>query len=354
MDSPAPSRAVLTGIRDSLNTQGRLYGHRAVSDFAAMEGVISILRGQGSSDLTPDEVHIILHTHYGFSQLTDEDAEVVGSLRELRSIALFASPLGLAGMKSLSSLPQLAELDVGDAKLKRGAYAGLAAMTQLRSLNISGDTKFGDAELDALLGLCLLEIVKLVDTGLTDAGISKLSGVPSIVEIELPASVTDAGLSAISTLPRLRAVRLSSKTTDEGVRALAAAVQLERVRLVLAKITDESLRMLSRCTHLRVLDVSRCSKVTDQGVSALAACTEIEELNLSGTKLTGRGLTALSGLQNLKRLHLQGQKLTDEDVPALAAIRSLNRVMLGRNQFTGAGFATLRRLLPGCDINTLG
>ena len=66
------------------------------------------------------------------------------------------------------------------------------------------------------------------------------------------------------------------------------------------------------------------------------------------------GLSALSGLANLRTLHLQGQKLTDRDVPALAAIRSLKRVMLGRNQFTGAGFAALKRALPECDINTLG
>jgi hypothetical protein len=48
------------------------------------------------------------------------------------------------------------------------------------------------------------------------------------------------------------------------------------------------------------------------------------------------------------------ERLTDRDVPALAAIRSLERVMLGRNQFTGAGFAALKRALPECDMNTLG
>jgi hypothetical protein len=91
-----------------------------------------------------------------------------------------------------------------------------------------------------------------------------------------------------------------------------------------------------------------------EGVGALSVCAELEELNISGTKLTGRGLSALSGLANLRTLHLQGQKLTDRDVPALAAIRSLKRVMLGRNQFSGAGFAALKQALPECDINTLG
>ena len=354
MDAPTPSHAVLSGLRDSLNRQGRLYGHRAVSDFASMSGVISALRGEGNADLSPDEVRIILDTDYWFSQMTDADAEVVGKLKELRSIALSASPLGAAGMKSLAQLPRLTRLVVGNAKLKRTAYPGIAAMTELRWFGIAGDGHFGDAEIDALLGLSRLETVKLRETGLTDAGISKLSEVPSIVDIEFPASVTDAGLAAIASLPRLTAVRLSSKTTDEGVRTLAATERLERVRIVLAKITDASLRALSGCRGLRALDVSRCSKVTDEGVGALSACAELEELNISGTKLTGRGLSALSGLANLRTLHLQGQKLTDRDVPALAAIRSLKRVMLGRNQFTGAGFAALKRALPECDMNTLG
>lgn len=229
-----------------------MYGHHAVSSLAALGGVISVLRGERSVELSPDDVRIVLHTEYWFSQLTDADAEVVGSLKELQSIALSASPLGAAGMKSLADLP-----------------------------------------------------------------------------------------------------RLTSKTTDEGVRALAAAGRLERVRLAQAKITDDSLRALSGCTRLRALDVSRCSKVTDEGVGALSACAELEELHLSGTKLTGRGLSALSALTNLRTLHVQSQKLTAKDVPALASIRSLKRVMLGRNEFTGAGFAALKRALPECDINTL-
>jgi internalin A len=319
-----------------------------------MGGVISVLRGERSVDLSPEDLRVILETDYWFSQLTDADAELVGNLKELRSIALSASPLGAAGMKSLAQLPRLTRLDVGNAKLKRTAYPEIGAFAGLRWFDVAGDGKFGDAEIDALLGLSQLETVKLRETGVTDAGISKLSQVPSIVDIEFPASVTDAGLAAIASLPRLTTVRLTSKTTDEGVRALAAAGRLERVRLVLAKITDASLRALSGCRGLRTLDVSRCSKVTDEGVGALSVCAELEELNISGTKLTGRGLSALSGLANLRTLHLQGQKLTDRDVPALAAIRSLKRVMLGGNQFTGAGFAALKQALPECDINTLG
>jgi Leucine-rich repeat (LRR) protein len=325
-----------------------------VSDFAALNGVISVLRGEGSADLSAEEVQIVLNTDYRFSQLTDADAGVVGSLQELRSISLSASPLGPAGMKSLAALPRLTKLDVGYAKLKRAAYAGIAAMSQLRWFDIAGDGKFGDADIDALLGLHRLETVKLRETGLTDAGISRLAAVPSIVDIEFPASVTDAGLTAIASLPHLIAVRLPSKTTDEGLRALAAAARLEKVSLVLAKITDASLAALSSCRGLRVLDLSRCSKVTDEGVRSLAACSELEELSLSGTKVTGRALAALAGLPKLRTLHIQHQKLTDNDVPALTAIASLKRVMLGRNLFTGPGLAALKRALPGCDINTLG
>ncbi len=354
MDAPTPSNAVLAGLRDSLNRQGRLYGHRAVSNFAAMNGVISALRGEESADLTPAEVRIILDTHYWFSQLTDADAEVIGNLTELRSIGLMASPLGATGMTSLAGLPRLARLDIGNAKLKRTAYPCIAAMTGLRWFDIAGDGKFGDTDVDWLLGLRLLETVKLGGTGLTDAGISKLAGVPSITDISFPSGVTDAGLADVAGLPRLTSVRLTSKATDEGVRALAAGRRLEEVSLVLAKITDASLAALSSCPRLRVLNVSRCSKVTDEGVRWLASCTELEELFLSGTKVTGRALPFLAGLPKLGTLHLQHQKLTDRDVPALAALRSLKRVMVGRNQFTGAGLAELKRALPACDVNTLG
>ena len=354
MEPPAPSRMVLSGVCDSLNRQGRLRGHRVVSGFTEMAGVMAALRGETTSELSPDEIRIVLETDYRFSQVTDEDALAIGTLRELRSIELAASPLGAAGMAALASLPRLARLDIGGATLKRAAYPCIAALKSLRWLRITGDGKFGDDEIDGLAGLDGLETVKLVETRVTDAGLAKLARAPSIVELELPAAVTDTGLEAIASLPRLTTIRLPSRTTDRGVRALAAAGRLERVRLVLAKITDVSMTALSGCRRLRSLDVSRCSKVTDAGVSVLAACTELEELNLSGTKATGRGLEALAGLANLRTLHLQRQKLTDRAASSLASIRSLRRVLVGGNLFTGAGLAALRRAMPECDINTLG
>jgi hypothetical protein len=198
MGSSPPTRAVLEGLRDSLNRQGRLYGHPVVRDFDAIRAVIAVLRGEGSGGLTPDEVRIVLDTDYRFSQLTEDDAVLVGELRELGSIALSASPLGAAGMQALASLPRLARLEVGNANLKRTAYPTIAAVTGLRSFGISGDKKFGDADIDALLGLGRLETVRLRDTGLTDAGIAKLAAVPSIVDVELPSGVTDAGVAAIA------------------------------------------------------------------------------------------------------------------------------------------------------------
>ena len=51
-----PSRSVLSGLRDSLNRHGRLFGHPGVASNADMQPLLAVLRGELSQveALTPE------------------------------------------------------------------------------------------------------------------------------------------------------------------------------------------------------------------------------------------------------------------------------------------------------------
>jgi hypothetical protein len=357
LDPSSLSRQVLAGLRDSLNRQGVLFGHPGVTNVPEMGPLLAILRGEdeagASGVFTGAQVQQILNATYTFSQVTDEDAAAVAGFVRIRRLALHASALGAAGLGAIGAgLHGLERLDLGGAKLKRGAYPALAGFRSVRGL-VMDDAKFGDDDLPAIAGLGLT-LLDLRGTTVSDAGIACLGPVATLEELRFPEGVTDAGLASVAGRAPLVRVQCPARTTDAGVRALAGAGRLEEVTLTRAKIRDAALESLGACGGLRVLDVGRCTGVTDAGVAFLAGCSRLEVLNLAGTKVSGACLATLARLGALRELHLQHQKITDNDVPALAAMSGLRRLMVGRTKLTGPGLATLKRSLRECDVNTLG
>jgi hypothetical protein len=93
---------------------------------------------------------------------------------------------------------------VTDAGLKH-----LTGLPRLRDLDLGG-TKVTDLGLKCLAGLRQLEKLDLYDTAVTDAGLEHLKGLRQLQELDLSGTaVTDAGLEHLKGLRQLRTLDLS-------------------------------------------------------------------------------------------------------------------------------------------------
>jgi len=107
-------------------------------------------------------------------------------------------------------------------------------------------------------------------------------------------------------------------------------------------ITDETLAILARCTHLRYLNVSR-TKVTDTGLEALAELIHLESF-VTSQNTTNKGAAYLGGLSRLEELDLDGARVTDTGMNALSSLKRLRSLTLSNTRVTDTGLSALKNL----------
>lgn len=107
-------------------------------------------------------------------------------------------------------------------------------------------------------------------------------------------------------------------------------------------ITDETLATLSRCTHLRYLNISR-TKVTDTGLATLVELVNLQSF-VTTQNMTNSGAASVGGLGRLEELDLDGARITDAGMKSLAALKRLRSLTLSNTRVTDAGLAVLEKL----------
>jgi internalin A len=115
----------------------------------------------------------------------------------------------------------LAGVPVGDGDLK-----SVAALTRLKTLDLSVCLAVTDAGLKHLTGLKRLEVLNLGYSGVTDAGVKRLAALTELRTLNLAGdSVTDEGLNALAGMTKLRSLILTrTQVTDKGVAELQKAL----------------------------------------------------------------------------------------------------------------------------------
>uniref|UniRef100_A0A0E0F1N4 TNase-like domain-containing protein n=1 Tax=Oryza meridionalis TaxID=40149 RepID=A0A0E0F1N4_9ORYZ len=208
-----------------------------------------------------------------------------------------------------------------------------------------------------------LEELDLTDTDLDDEGLKALSGCSKLssLKIGICLRITDEGLRHVSkSCPDLRDIDLyrSGAISDEGVTHIAQGCpMLESINLsYCTKLTDSSLRSLSKCIKLNTLEIRGCPMVSSAGLLEIATgcrllskldikkCFEINDMgmiflsqfshnlrqiNLSYCSVTDIGLISLSsicGLQNMTIVHLAG--VTPNGLIAALMVCGLRKVKL--------------------------
>jgi Leucine-rich repeat (LRR) protein len=168
----------------------------------------------------------------------------------------------------------------------------------------------------------------LSDPAITDDDLATLVYLPNTREVFIGATlqeskVSDKGLAHLQHLKDLRCLYINgAQMTDNSVAIIRRLSHLEELYLDRTAVTDVGLRHLSaiKVRHLSLAD----TRITDEGLETLASMPQLEVLNISGTQITDAGLRRLQEVKSLKEVYLTLTPVTDTGMDALlSALPSL-------------------------------
>jgi hypothetical protein len=185
--------------------------------------------------------------------------------------------------------------------------AHISQFTQLRSLKLRRCFQLTDAGLRHLSALTQLLDLDLGDCEITDYGISHLRSFTALVRLDLSGCslLTDAGLAHVSVLTALRSLQLARcegiLCTDAGVVHICK-LSLRRLDLFSSKLSDAALQHVSKISTLQRLDIFRCDRVSDAGLAYLRDLPLLRWLSVSGCAITEAGVEHISKISKLEVL----------------------------------------------------
>jgi hypothetical protein len=232
--------------------------------------------------------------------------EVLRSLEgntALERLVIWGGPLTTAELEPLGRLTQLKGLVLGEMRIDDGIFLHLQHLRRLEYLNLAYTGVRGNFR--PLAGSPLrdvrLEGCRLV----TDACAKTLAAFPTLRQLEIHMTgLTDAGVEALAGLP-LEVLWLGPRITDHAMNAIGEIPTLKHLDLCAHMVTDEGVKELAELRKLEVLWLSRCS-ISDESINVLATLQTLRELNVSHTGISASGLARL-------RAALPGCRMVEPD-----------------------------------------
>ncbi len=226
--------------------------------------------------------------------ITDSGAETLAGLDGLRAVRVSGVNLTDAGLETLLALPELSELDVRNCRgITRDGIGKLAAKETLRALKLGGP-EIDDAVLETVGSLKNLTTLSLDNCDVTDAGVTRLGGLPLVdLTVYQCPNVTDEGLAVLSRFADLRRLTLRDvKTEGAALNALPEPEKLVSLNLAQTRFDDARARNLARFANLQSLDLSE-TPVSDASVEFLSTLKRLKTLVVSQTEISPEGVRKL-------------------------------------------------------------
>lgn len=211
------------------------------------------------------------------------------------------------------------------------------------------------------------------------APLAQLSGVPSLVRVELAQckKLTEAGFRPLAALARLRELVLEdASVSDAALPALVGLTQLELLSLDHTAITDAGLAHVAGLVRLRTLLLRRTG-IGPFGLKHIARLNSLMCLDVSGTgvkdvdlnnvpyermtwfaandtNLQDHGLFYVGRMRALEHLELDGTGVSEGGFAQLHGLSKLRSLRVGRTAATDAALTGLVRLPELCELDCAG
>lgn len=267
---------------------------------------------------------------------------------ELKKLAVFpklyrlsASDLGSKKtdslLKQLADLPNVTSLSLADSDATDAGMASVAAMPNLKALDLTRTTKLTPAGFKALAASKSLQSLDASETAIDDAAVKELGAVLSLTTLKLNRTkVTLAGTaSAFRGWDKLAVLELAdTPANDKSLEPVGIAKALEELNLTGTEVTDYGVSLLARCTKLKTVTLENVKGVTGKGFADLDKLTGLEAVHLGRSGLTDAGMAGVARHTGVKVLRLEGTKITDAGMKELATARALEKLSV---EDTGVG-----------------
>ncbi len=156
-----------------------------------------------------------------------------------------------------------------------------------------------------------LRRLNLIYTNIKGPGLGYCRNMRFLERLDLGANVDlgDAAMNFLKPMASLEMLRLwDTKVSDAGLESLVELKRLRWLYLSGTAISDSGGAVLKKMTFLRGLDL-RATRVTDRMMRQLASLENLEWLDMSDTRVDGSGLAYLTGLKRLARVHLRHTRI---------------------------------------------
>jgi hypothetical protein len=222
-----------------------------------------------------------------------------------------------AGLERLKHLPNLGFLGCEGEHCDDEAMRHIAAMPALRMLMgqgaVAGDNGFAALShsqtieyiwgrecpnltgrgFAALRAMPALRGMALSCKNLDDTSLAELPRFLALREL-LPMDVTDAGFRHVGGCENLESLWcMYCQETGDAATERVADLRLQKYYAGKTRITDQSLRILSRMASLECLEFWQCAGITNAGLTELVGLTRLQEIVLSGLPNVTRDAAAL-------------------------------------------------------------
>lgn len=188
--------------------------------------------------------------------ITNETITGIRPLRSLKSLHVRYAPHLSANMfASVAEMRQLRELQFSRVpQLSDEGAEHLARLPNLRVF-IAGGTSLSDATLTHVAKLPNLELLDVSHSQVSDAGMQHLMGQQKLLKLNASyTNVSDASLPVFARFPRLKILGLSNTAiTDAGAPIIASMPQLESLDLIDTEIGDEGAFLIGSSHEYRYL-----------------------------------------------------------------------------------------------------
>jgi hypothetical protein len=170
---------------------------------------------------------------------------------------------------------------------------------------------YTDQQCSCVASLQGIRILSITDSTVTDAGVHSLSQMTDLMSLNLSGNshITDIGVQYLSAMTGLTSLNLRGirNITDIGLQFLSFCKTLQFLNVCCCtRITDVGLQSIIVLSSLRSLDISVCCTITDHGLLSLSFLTGLKSLTVcSWSYITLSGLTQLQTALPFLQIHMK-------------------------------------------------